>query len=38
MDVREMNMKERILIMRMEYSVLNEVLKFHACGWSDIGR
>jgi hypothetical protein len=29
-------MKERILMIRMEYSVLKEKMKENECGWSDI--
>jgi hypothetical protein len=29
-------MKERMLMTRMEYSVLKEVLKYHECGWSNV--
>jgi hypothetical protein len=33
MEAGELEMKERILLTRREYSVLKEVLKFHECGW-----
>jgi hypothetical protein len=32
MDAGEMEMKERISMTRMEYVVLNEVLKYDECG------
>jgi hypothetical protein len=35
MDAVEVNMKERILISGMEYSVLKEEMKEDRCGWSD---
>jgi hypothetical protein len=35
MDAVEVNMKERILISEMEYSVLKEETKEDRCGWSE---
>jgi hypothetical protein len=35
MNAREVNMNERMLITKMEYSVLNEVLKYHE--WMVLG-
>jgi hypothetical protein len=32
MDAREVDLKERIWIGRMEYSILKEFLKEHECG------
>jgi hypothetical protein len=37
MDAREIDMKERMLMMEAEYSVLKEVLKYNECGWSNSG-
>jgi hypothetical protein len=34
MGVEKLKIKERISVMRTKYSVLEEVLKFHECGWS----
>jgi hypothetical protein len=34
MDAGEVNMKERIWISKMEYSVLKEKMKENECGWS----
>jgi hypothetical protein len=34
MDAREIHIKGIISMIRTEYSLLNEVLKFHECGWS----
>jgi hypothetical protein len=34
MSAEEYNMKERISISRMEYSVLKEKMKENECGWS----
>jgi hypothetical protein len=34
MDAGEMDMEERILMTRIEYFILKEVLKYHECGWS----
>jgi hypothetical protein len=31
-------MKERILMIRMEYSVLKEKMKENECGWSELNR
>jgi hypothetical protein len=36
MSARELKMKERMSMMRTEYSVLKEVLKYEDCGWSYI--
>jgi hypothetical protein len=35
MNAGEVDMKERILMTRTEYSVLKEVLKYDECGWSN---
>jgi hypothetical protein len=35
MDAGEVDIKERILMTRTEYSVLKEVLKYNECGWSN---
>jgi hypothetical protein len=34
MDAGEVDMKERILMMRIEYSVLKEEIEDNECGWS----
>jgi hypothetical protein len=34
MDVGEVDMKERILMIEMEYFVLKEKMKDDECGWS----
>jgi hypothetical protein len=34
MNVRVVDIKERILIMNMKYSVLKEEMKGYDCGWS----
>jgi hypothetical protein len=34
MDAGEENMKKRIWLSRMEYSVLKEKMKENECGWS----
>jgi hypothetical protein len=35
MDAEEGNMKERILMIRMAYSVLKEKMEEDECGWSN---
>jgi hypothetical protein len=35
MDAEESSIKERIKMMRKEYSVLKENMKLDECGWSD---
>jgi hypothetical protein len=34
MGAGEVNIEERTLMTMQEYSVLNEVLEYHECGWS----
>jgi hypothetical protein len=34
MDAGEMNMKERIVMIWMEYSILKEEVEDDECGWS----
>jgi hypothetical protein len=34
MDAREVDMKERILMMGIEYSDLKEEIEDNECGWS----
>jgi hypothetical protein len=36
MDAGEGNMKERMLMIETEYSVLKEEMEGDRCGWSDI--
>jgi hypothetical protein len=36
MSVGEVEMKERILLISTEYSVLKEKMKEHECGWSEL--
>jgi hypothetical protein len=38
MDAGEVNMKERIIMTEMEYSVLNEEMKDDECGWSQLAK
>jgi hypothetical protein len=35
MDAGEVDIKERISLMRQTYSVLKEKIKYDECGWSD---
>jgi hypothetical protein len=35
MDAGVVDIKERILMMKMEYSVLKKEMKVYECGWSN---